>query len=504
MFNINRLFINHCNLNGYVLYLKKAKKGFNVKDMLTYQEIVANIDEDKHIYGYITKKYEEDWEPIRCISYKLPEFKAPTYSNEKGAKGKWKKKLSKVYAFIQSVQHKRYSNGCTIMPISTRNRINCAIWGSHVSVNANIKVMLEMGLLDYETKTRRFNSANNECYTYRYYAENEVKFIQLCNDNNIEPFIFDNDNYDKVAKEDDISGFDKSKVLFKSHLRLIKPTDMTKGQFEDFLTKCLYENYPQLKYYQDLADRLNKTDYKDYPDFRIRFKPHFTWAKSGKSVTGIGIRATNSLVNVKKSDRPKILQQYGFDKEKDVKSSVPRLTLSLNSGEWVSEIEDFDLYKEIHNYCEPNIKFDDNEREAIKALFMRAYFDSSPENVAYHTWNVMNQDNISEQVVRDKMKDLRKAVEKVCGGRTYGNYIFFVESCVYLGALDYLLALGHKVWLLYDCFYCNGPDTVDEKMFLKFMEASVRLSFNEFINFKLKKESAIGIEELKELKKLNY
>lgn len=210
------------------------------------------------------------------------------------------------------------------------------------------------------------------------------------------------------------------------------------------------------------------------------------------------------MVNVKKSDRPKILQQYGFDKEKDVKSSVPRLTLSLNSGEWVSEIEDFDLYKEIHNYCEPNIKFDDNEREAIKALFMRAYFDSSPENVAYHTWNVMNQDNISEQVVRDKMKDLRKAVEKVCGGRTYGNYIFFVESCVYLGALDYLLALGHKVWLLYDCFYCNGPDTVDEKMFLKVMEASVRLSFNEFINFKLKKESAIGIEELKELKKLNY
>ncbi len=195
------------------------------------------------------------------------------------------------------------------------------------------------------------------------------------------------------------------------------------------------------------------------------------------------------MVNVKKSDRPKVLKKYGFDKEKDIKSSVPRLTLSLNKDEWVSEKEDFDLYREIHDYCEPDVDFDDDEREAIKALFMRAYFDNSPENVAYHTWNIMNQDNISENDVKDKMKLLRAAVEKVCGGKTYGNYIFFVESCVYLGALDYLLALGHKVWLLYDCFYCSGPDAVDKEMFLKVVKASVRLGFNEFMNFKLKENA---------------
>lgn len=397
--------------------------------MLTYKEIVAHMDKEKNIYGHISEKYEEDWEPIRCYSYKLPIFKVPTYSNAKGAKGKWVKQLSKVYGFIQSVQHKRYNEGCTIMPISSRNRINLAIWGSYVSVCTNIKFMLKMGLLEYETKTRRFNSVDNECYTYRYYVENEVKFIQLCKDNNIEPYLIENGSYDKVAKVNDIPDFDKSKVLFKTHLRLKKPADMTKSQFEDFLTKCLYENYPQLKYYQDLTNRLNKEDYKDYPELRIRFEPHFTWAKSENSVTGIGIRATNSLVNVKKSDRPKILKQYGFDKEKDVKSSVPRLTLSLNKGEWVSE--DIDLYEEIYNYCESDIEFDDDEREAIKALFMRAYFDSSPQNVAYHTWNIMNQDNISERDVKDKMKYLRNAIEKVCGGKTYGNYIFLLNrACI--------------------------------------------------------------------------
>ncbi|MCM1439782.1 MAG: hypothetical protein NC131_11375 [Roseburia sp.] len=464
--------------------------------MITYQEIVANIDKEKHIYGDITKKYEEDWEPVRCVKYTLPDFKAPVYSNAKGAKGKWAKQLSKIYAFIRSVQHKRYNEGCTIMPISSRNSTNRAIWGSHVSVSANIKVMLQIGLLDYETKRCRFNSSDNECYTYRYYVENEVKFIQLCKDNNIEPYIFKNGNYDKVIKIDDIPSFDKSRVLFKTHLRLNKPADMTKGEFADFLTKCLYENYPPLKYYQDLTNSINEAEYKDFPDLRIKFEPHFTWAKSGKSVTGIGIRATNKLVNIKKTDRPKILKAYGFDKEKDIKSSVPRLTLSLNRGEWFAD--EIDLYKEMHGYCEPDIEFNDDEREAIKALFMRAYFDNSAKNVAYHTWNIMNQDNISEHDVKDKMKGLRNAIEKVCGGKTYGNYIFFVESCVYLGALGYLLALGHKVWLLYDCFYCSGPEAVDEKMFLRVVNMSVRMGFNEFINFE-KKVEPIDIEELKKL-----
>ena len=46
---------------------------------------------------------------------------------------------------------------------------------------------------------------------------------------------------------------------------------------------------------------------------------------------------------MKKDVREKLLDEMGFNLKKDVKSSVPRLTLSLNSGYWIDE--DIDIYK---------------------------------------------------------------------------------------------------------------------------------------------------------------
>ena len=74
----------------------------------------------------------------------------------------------------------------------------------------------------------------------------------------------------------------------------------------------------------------------------------------------IGIRATNSYVAVKKDPdddtdnednngfyRSDILQKYGLDLFKDVASSVPRITLSLNQGVWIPENRDiyYEIYK---------------------------------------------------------------------------------------------------------------------------------------------------------------
>jgi hypothetical protein len=261
---------------------------------------------------------------------------------------------------------------------------------------------------------------------------------------------------------------------------------MTENQFEDFLTKCLYENYPQLKDYQELTDKINQDEYKDLPELRIKFRPKFSWSESGKMVTGIGIRATNSLATIKKEDRNEILKKYGFDRQKDVKSSVPRLTLSLNRGEWADEYTDYDLYEQIYRYCEPTGIYNEEKREAIKALYMRAYFDNSPDNIAYHTWNAMNQEGASEQDVKDKMKKLREAIETVSGGKTYGSYIFFVESCVYVWALHYLTVFGkHKLWLLYDCFY-SSPTAwgyEDEITFRLIVNNCIKESFEEFISY---------------------
>ena len=110
---------------------------------------------------------------------------------------------------------------------------------------------------------------------------------------------------------------------------------------------------------------------------------------------------------------------------------------------------------------------------------MRAYIDSSEKNVGQHTWRKLNQENIERQDVCDKMAEFRNAVEEAEGGSLYGSDIFYVESCVYLMTLYDLLASGHKVWQVYDCFYSNGEE--DQDTFDYMISSGVKLNFEEFV-----------------------
>ena len=458
--------------------------------MISFADIADRLAEKKDKYGsYRTEKFEEDWKPERCTDFIVPQFIPPTYSNAKGAKAKWRDKLTNIYTFIKSVQHKRYKDGCTIVSIPTTSKVNLNIWGTPTSIVNARKAMCEMGLISPHTTDKSFGKGRaGKSFTYKYYKENEDSFIQFCKDNNIEPCILKNDNYDDVADLTDTCGIDKSKVRFATHLRFSKSKGISDTKFEKALTKCLYDNYPQLRFYQKLADFINGYLYKDKPELRLRFIPTFNWAESGKSITSIGIRATNSLVSVSKKDRQDLLDHYGFIYEKDVKSSVPRLTRSMDLGAWFKE--DIDFYEEIFRVCEPDGKFTTKEREAIKKLYMRAYFDNSPANIGYHTWHDMEQSGVLESDVRDKMSLLRKAVEKVSGGKTFGNEIFYIESCVYLGALFNLLLQGYETWVLYDCFYCKPSEKFKPIMdgfredFMKDVEQAISLGFDFFYNYK--------------------
>lgn len=465
---------------------------------MTFKEIADRLADKKNEYGsYRNEKFEEDWKPERYTDFVVPPFNPPTYSNAKGAKTKWRDKLTDIYTFIKTVQHKRYSDGCTIMPIPTTSKTNLDIWGTPTSIVNARNAMCEMGLISPHTTDKSFGKGRaGKAFTYKYYKENEDRFIQFCKDNGIEPRILKNDNYDEVADLLDLDGIDKSKVRFATHLRLSKPKGVSPKKFEEILTKYLYESYPQLSYYQKLADFINILLYSDKPELRIRFKPHFNWAESGKSITSIGIRATNKLVSVKKEDRQEVLDRYGFIYEKDVKSSVPRLTRSMDLGAWY--IEDIDFYEEIYRVCEPDGEFTTKEREAIKKLYMRAYFDNSPANIGYHTWNEMEQFGVAEIDVRNKMMSLRAAIEKVSGGKTYGNEIFYIESCVYLGALYIMIMQGYETWLLYDCFYCKTSEKFPSiasglrEDFIRDAERAISLGFDFFYNYQEGEDYDIG------------
>ncbi len=453
--------------------------------MITLEEIVGRFT-DKKDYDFTINK--TSWEPQKVDIYTLPEF-IVNESKANGGETKLKNKLSKVLAFIDSVKHKRFKTGCTVMPISVTNKENLAIWSNEKGVSRAIDYMMEIGLISIENDKYQFGAyyeKDNKSKTYRYYKENEDKLKEYCKAHDIQKYVVKNKVYNTSEIKNVHTGIDKTKVRFASRLKLIKPLELSRAKFEKQLTLCLYDNYPALRFHIIKANEINEKYYKDYPEFRIRFQPNFSWSNDGLYVNGIGIRATNSLTNLKKENRKEVLKEYGFLLEKDINASVPRMTLSLNSGHWIDESQD--MYELIYRVIEPTGMFTKEKREAIKKLHMRAYFDSGDKSVGHHTWLSMYQDGILRDDVCDKMTEFRNALIEAEGGKLYGSEIFYVESCVYLMTLYDLLSAGHKVWQVYDCFYSTGSDNEEwglgadsENLFKEMISKGVKLNFEYFL-----------------------
>ena len=452
--------------------------------MITLEEISGRLEKKKIAFEKGSPKQSgagrgSGWKPTTIDSYVTPSFNIKE-SSAKGAATKLKTKLSKVLAFIDSIKHLRANEGCTILPISVTNSDNLAIWGNPMGVSRGVSYMMEIGLISLENDQYQYHAyydEDNTSKTYRYYKENEDKVKEYCATRGIEMFLTENVVYSMAETRSIRSDIDISKVRFSSRLRLIKPADLSKPEFEKQLTLCLYKNYPGLQFHILKANEINKKYYKNYPDLRLRFRIHFDWSSDGMYVKGIGVRVTNRVISVKKEDRWKILEEYGLTLEKDVNASVPRLTLSLNTGHWIDESED--IYERIFRVMEPSGMFSKEKRDAIKKLHMRAYFDSGDKATGHHTWLSMDHDGVDREDVCNVMAAFRDAIIKAEGGKLYGSEIFYVESCVYLMTLYDLLCSGHFVWLLYDCFYSTGAE--DKELFEEMVSNGVKLNFEEFL-----------------------
>lgn len=409
---------------------------------------------------------------------------------------KYKDRFSSYLAFIDCVKYFRSKEHCTILALATTSNVFLNIWGSTRNVSNRFDELEKIGLIKVFDPHHQIGM----CKLYYYFVENERLLIEHCKKYNIEKLLVKNvqelkdkkkKEYQRRCEEVYTKEF-KEKVKFNSNLTLNKPNSVKPKQFESDLYEMLSENYPGLKIYQRMADEINDTFYKDQPDFKIKFKPKFHWNKpsiknKGKSkIVGIGIRATNRLCSAKKDNdkhsnkilREEVLKQNGFEFEKDIKSSVPRVAYALNHGGWLKD--DVDLYKEIYKEIDSGVSDEEFnlERDAIKKLFFRVYFDTTDNKLAYHTWDSMNQEGMNKESVYEDMIALRRAMEKVLGEKRYNNYIFYVESCIYIDVLHTLLSKGYKVWLVYDCFYGKGFGTQEE--FERVVLEAVMVSFVRF------------------------
>ena len=236
---------------------------------------------------------------------------------------------------------------------------------------------------------------------------------------------------------------------------------------------------------------------------QIRYKPNFTWNnknKGNKDIHKIGIRATNSLVSASKNDdshsmttRTDVLNKYNLNLYYDVCSSVPRLTLSINRGRWITENEISDIYyliyleyerirrresegrrigETIGNTCKYN-------RDAVKKLFMSVYFDESSEinmekSVRYKMKNKGKKEDVYKQI-----SYFKKAVENVLGKSDYSE-IFFHESNIYMEVLNELLEQGFFVWQVYDCWFAH-KDGVTQSEYQKLVSQIVKEKADNYI-----------------------
>ena len=428
------------------------------------------------------------WRPVECKEYTLPELKIP----EVRSKSCTKKKLGKVLAFIDMVKYKRLAHGCTIMPIATTNKKFISICGSQQNASNMIRYMIQIGLLGEEDTIYQFNAAKegyNKAKTYRYYYDNELKVKEYCKSNNINKYVVLN-NKQSVVQKFRIENFDNDRVRFSSQLHLLKPDNYSVAQFENYIDAVLYRNYPYLAYYQEMADIINATYYADHPEMSISFTPNYTWNKGNKAITKIGIRATNELVSAKKEKdgnenfygvyKEDILNRYGFNLEKDVTSSIPRITLSMNKGRWIPEnVDIYELiYKEYVTSHTVVQKFKE-VRPAIKKLHMRGYFDRS-STLGVHTRRVMANVR-NKEAVDAEMKIYQDAIIAAEGGVLYGSEIFYHESCIYMEVLKELLDNGYKVWQCYDAFYAS-KERIKQEHFERYITGVIEEKANLYID----------------------
>lgn len=445
-------------------------------------------------------KCEFEWKPEECTDYRLPTFQIPSVRSKKSTE----ETLSKVLTFIDWSKYKRLAHGCTIMPIPTTNKRLVDICGSQRQVSNLIKFMCKIGLLEIASDKYQYNAFRekyNQSKKYKYFYDNERKIIEYCKEKGIEKKILRNNSnkyIHTVVEKFNTKDFDEEQVRFSSDLKLVKPPELSKAEFEAYLTTVLYVNYPELPYYQKMADYINEHYYADDLCLTIRFTPNFTWTKNNKAVRKIGIRATNAYVSAKGENdnndkfrgyyKADILRQYGLHVEKDVSSSVPRITLSLNTGQWISE--NIDMYKEIYDvYIQRKNEKEGSSfktkmppfekvRAAIKKLHMRGYFDKA-SMLGAHIRSAMAKVKDKNEV-DEEMRLFQRAIASAEGGHLYGSEIFYHESCIYMEVLKDLLENGYKVWQCYDAWYA-AKDGITQEEFQEYVTELVADKANEYI-----------------------
>lgn len=438
--------------------------------MATNLEIIAKLIKEHD------GKDKEELDRVRPHPFTISDYTVPPFVIPKTRDKKQINEFRKILTFIKKkAQYNREKDTCTVFPISSTDKDLLKIWSN---VYRGRQLMKEIGLIrtysDKFKRTGKFTFAKK----YMWFYENEVRFLEYCKENGIEPLDLDLSPEPEEDEGIDPLHFklDETKVRIGKGLYLNKPKDLSCNEFEQLLFEIFKKNYPEYQYYSDLVKEINEKYYSNKPEFAITFKPTFRWNEKKTKVMKIGIRATNPSCNEKKEYRPEIRKNNGFVLDFDVNGSVPRLNKSMNIGAWYDNPRD--IYEMIFHECYPDEEFTTSARDAMKQLLLRGYFDQSVGLLTNHVWRAIDQDVLTNGEVKKEMTLLDQAIRKVAGPEMYGSEIYYIEACVYLGVLKDLLDNHEHVWLLYDGLYSDG--IMMGGLYEAYIEELLKIYFGEF------------------------
>jgi hypothetical protein len=439
---------------------------------------------------------EPDLNPLNHCEIVDYEFK--TSLNLEFSKRYGRHHLQQLCNFIDSLKYVRtkQSHKATVIPLPTTGSLLKGLFGNEMNASNFLKKAIEVGLLEVYDSKYQFNACKAELnksrtYAYNYKVEKELK--KIFGAQNIVPSISKSNS---IEYSNENSEYSKYNIRIDSNFRI--PVK-NKREFETFALAEIHKKYPILGYVQNIVNEINNTHYKDYPELQIRFEPKFTYSKSGV-LTKIGIRATSQVCGSKKGKKGKffgilrsqVRRRFGIHEfsNSDVKSSIPRVTKSLNQGKWIPE--DIDIYesileeskrivnsktyktpRELEIYTDLKLWMTADTRQDCKTSHMRGYFSNSFEEMnAKILYKGRNQNLQNIDYIKEICKIIFEAIRNV-EGPSLKSEIFLWESCIYLIALKKVLDSGNFCVLFYDSFESQKPfdrRQVVEQSFYEFLE----------------------------------
>lgn len=405
---------------------------------------------------------------VNIKKFKDLKFKAPSLKERKNDFNKTKIKYAQIiinkYFTCASLLEKK--NKFFAIPTTSNELLKTL--KSTTNIAETIKYMKELNLILCVDTKYRFHQTSSDFDKARLYVFNfkAIKeFKEWTRSNNLEY----KKEEEKKEKKNRIKKINKQielkdiKPEIGCRLRIKKPENISKEDFNLYITNNLENTDILIHNLKVLVDKVNKNNQKylkeEFPEYdcheldnHANINVKYGKGKDKDIVKKISLRPSNQWVSAKKNptendskiSKKEVLDRYKFNTEYDIKSSVPRFIHSLNHGKWLSP--KIDCYKMILN----NLSEDSNlTREDAKKLTVSALFDGTDSQYLKHL-NDRIKENKAPNVSKKDALDFRRSVKETLG-ENQGTYIFIVEAyAIYSTVLELQKKYNKAIWTVYD------------------------------------------------------